>query len=662
MTRLGSRLLAALAVVSLSILAWGVTAGAHALRQSSFPDAGATLAKAPGEARVSFGEEPDPRLSSLHVLDTSGRDHTAGPTTVVPGQSLTLRVALGPLPEGVYTVSWRTVSRVDGHLAAGTFAFGVGVTPTAATSAGSKAARAPGPSGANLVSRWLVYTGLMLLVGGGAVSLVCFEDLKDRFAVLLAAGVVVATAGALGISADQLHSAGLGFSRLFDSPFAHQLLLRLVPVAVAALAVIAALVIRRTPGLRRGAMAAVVVLGVAGMWGDVGASHVAAARTLRWGRMAVQLTHFASAGFWVGGLAALLVGLPGLAPEGRARAARRFSTAALVAVGAIAGTGVQRAFDEVGSLHRLFHTTFGRWVLLKSVLLLALIALGALNRFRSVPAVSRTLRPLRAVARTELGLVAVVLVATGFLQGLAPPASVAASQVVRPLVLPGHDFGTTARVQLSVTPATAGFNQFRLTAVDYDTARPIDAAAASLRFRLPARPDLGESSLPLTRTAPGTYTAQGANLSIDGAWEVTVLIQQAAGGVEIPLSLATRQPPERIDVQCSAGTPCLYTLHLPGGRSVQTYLDPGRAGTHLTEFHLTFIQPDGSELPMTDATVAAGGPGQRVATALTVRRLDPVGHFVSDVLDAARGSYRFDVVGDTQTGEQLQGHFNLPVR
>src|SRR5207237_7062399 len=107
------------------------------------------------------------------------------------------------------------------------------------------------------------------------------------------------------------------------------------------------------------------------------ASHVAAARTLRWGRMAVQLTHFAAAGFWVGGLAALLIGLRGLGPESRARAARRFSTGALVAVAAIAGTGVQRAFDEVGSLHRLFHTTFGRWVLLKSALLLALVVLGA---------------------------------------------------------------------------------------------------------------------------------------------------------------------------------------------------------------------------------------------------------------------------------------------
>src|SRR5205807_4816120 len=130
------------------------------------------------------------------------------------------------------------------------------------------------------------------------------------------------------------------------------------------------------------------------------------------------------------------------------------------------------------------------------------------------------------LARTELLVVAVVLVATGFLQGLAPPASVAALAVVRPLVLTGHDFGTTVRVEADVSPGTAGFNRFRVTLRDYDSGAPVDAPAVSLRFRLPARPDLGESTLALPPAGPGVYAAQGANLSIDGAWEVTVVVQR----------------------------------------------------------------------------------------------------------------------------------------
>ena len=90
-------------------------ASAHALRQSSVPDDGADLQQPPATVTITFGEAPDPRLSSIQVLSTGGQQFQ-GPTQAVPGNSLELQVALvKPLPTGVYTVSWRTVSKVDGH-------------------------------------------------------------------------------------------------------------------------------------------------------------------------------------------------------------------------------------------------------------------------------------------------------------------------------------------------------------------------------------------------------------------------------------------------------------------------------------------------------------------------------------------------------------------
>jgi copper transport protein len=658
MTRSGSRRLLVLAAATVAVIAGGGAAQAHALRQSSFPDAGAALAQAPSEVRVTFGEQPDPGLSSLRVLDTAGHDDTAGPTQPVPGQPLTLRVSVRPLPNGVYTVAWRTVSRVDGHIAAGTFSFGVGVSPTGTAAPAATAARAPGPSLANVAARWLLYLGLMLLVGGAVVGLGCFPELTGPFLALLAGGAVVGSAGAAGVAWDQLRSAGLPLSRLFDSPFSHPLLARLLPAAAAGLIVVAVAVVERRR-LRRTGVALAGLLGVVAMWGDVEASHVAAAPTWRLGRMALQCLHFAAAGVWVGGLVTLLVGLRRTGPDERARPVRRFSTLALGAVVVLAATGLQRAFDEVGSIHRLVTATFGRYVLLKAGLLVVLVVLGALNRYRAVPAAGRTLRPLRRLARTELAVVAVVLVATGFLQGLAPPASVAAPTAVRPLVLTGHDAGTTVKAELDVSPGTAGFNQFRLTVRDYDSGAPVDAPAVTLRFLLPARPDLGESTLALPSTGPGTYTASGANLSIDGTWAVTVAVQRATGGVEIPLTLTTRQPPEQIDVQRYVGAPTLYTLHLPEGRSIQVYLDPGKAGVPVNEFHVTVVGPDSTELAVRDLTVSATPPGKTVASPLPVRRLDPLGHFVADVAGTTTGSYGFDVNATAATGEQLQGHFTV---
>jgi hypothetical protein len=374
--------------------------------------------------------------------------------------------------------------------------------------------------------------------------------------------------------------------------------------------------------------------------------------------MADQWGHFAAAGVWVGGLVALLVVVTTLARDERLRVAKRYSLAALCSIGVIAATGFQRAYDEIGSLHRLFHTGFGQWVVLKVVLLAFLVVLGAVNRYRSVPGVARSTGLLQRIGRGELALVAVVLLATGAIQGLAPPTTAAAPSV-HPLVLRGSDLGTTVRAKLSISPGAVGFNRFVLSLVDFDSGKPIDGSV-SLAFSFPERPDLGSSSLTLARTAAGVYSGQGANLSIDGTWNVVVTIQEASGGVQVSFTVTPRRPPERVSVQPQgAGLPTLYTIELPASQSVQTYLDPGHPG--FNEFHVTFIGADGQELPMA-ALSARATPPSGAAAALVVRRLDTIGHFVADLPDAVAGRYRFDIDASTATGSSISGAVTIPVR
>lgn len=661
MARFGSRLLVCVVAVVMVAAIGGGRADAHALRESSSPDAGTSVPTPPADVRVTFTEQPDPGLSSLKVLDSSGRDHATGKATPVAGEPQTLRVGLGDMATGVYTVSWRTLSEVDGHPATGSFSFGVGVKPTGlAASAG--AVRSPGPSVLSVAERWLLYAGLMVLVGGSIVMLCCFAAVSHRrFLLLLVAGVAAALVSAVGLCLDQLNSTGVELTRLFDSPFGRQLLARAVPLGFAVVAICYAFDAKK-PSARRLAVGAAALAGAVGMWGDVSSSHAAAAQALRPGRMILQWVHFMAAGIWVGGLAALLVGVFSLAPEARRRAVGRFSTLALGAVVLIAGTGALQAIDEVGSLSDLVDTTFGRLVLLKAGLLTLIIVLGAVNRYRSIPRVEGSLQPLRSVGIAELGLVAVVLVATGLLQGLAPPASVATAKTATPLTVTGHDFGTTVRVRLSARPGFAGFNEFGVAINDYDTSAPVEADGVSLRFRLPSRPDIGESTLALPRSGPGTYQASGANLSINGTWNVTILLERAGGGTEIPLSVTTRQQPQRLEVQRNKGIPDIYTVHLVDGRSVQSYLDPGKVGTHFNEFHATFLGADGQELAVRDASVTVTAPGQKKGVPLVVRRLDPAGHFVADLVDAVKGAYRFQITGTLEGGDLVEVRLESPVR
>ena len=660
------RAVAAVLVVAGAVLLRAAPALAHALPQSSDPSPGATLKQAPTTVTVTFGETPDPRLSLLQVLDSTGQNHTTGKTEPVPGDPKTLEVAVGHLGNGVYTVSWRTVSEVDGHLAAGTFAFGVGVTPTGAAATGSFATKAPGPSVASVVSRWLLYAGLMGLVGGVLLGVVCYRQLPRRLTFLLALGWAIGLLGAIGITVDARRAAHLAWSSVLGSSLGHQLLWRAVPLLVGAVPL--ALTLRAT---RRGkpptgrVVAAVVVSGVAGlaaMWGDVESSHAAASRTWRFARMFDQFAHFAAAGVWAGGLALLLLTLGAIDPSGRVRAVRRYSFAALCSVAVVAVTGFERAYDEVGTLHRLVDTAFGQYIDLKIGLLAILVGLGAYNRYRSIPSLAESPRRLQRIGRVELVALSGVLVATAILQGLAPPSTVAQG-TVRPLVLSGADFGTTVKVKLTISPDMAGFNLFTLTAADYDSGAPVADASASLVFDLRSQPDLGNSTLELKAIGPGKFQADGANLSIDGTWSITLTIERPGGGVQIPFTVTPHVPPVKLVVTPEpSGIPTLYTLELSAGRSVQNYLDPARPGG-INEFHATFIGPSGQEIPMATFSVTATGPSIPASNPrnLTTRRLDTIGHFVADLIDAVQGTYHFHYQGTTTGGTVIDETVSIPV-
>src|SRR6476661_1045537 len=83
-----------------ALLALAGPAGAHALPPSSSPSPGATLSTPPSKVTITFGERPDPKLSSISVLDSTGSSVTAGPTAS-SADPVTLEVPLKTLTGGV---------------------------------------------------------------------------------------------------------------------------------------------------------------------------------------------------------------------------------------------------------------------------------------------------------------------------------------------------------------------------------------------------------------------------------------------------------------------------------------------------------------------------------------------------------------------------------
>src|SRR5207253_1263085 len=146
-------------------------ASAHALVLSSDPAAGAVLVAAPSQVLVTFTEAPDPKLSSLQLLDSSGATVKTGPAQTVPGHPTELVLPLPSLPQGAYTVAWRTVSRVDGHVTGGSFSFGIGVPALTTGQQGTtNQTRSTPVRPLSVVGTWALAWGLILLVGAGVVG------------------------------------------------------------------------------------------------------------------------------------------------------------------------------------------------------------------------------------------------------------------------------------------------------------------------------------------------------------------------------------------------------------------------------------------------------------------------------------------------------------
>lgn len=657
------RLPAALAVLVLATLAWPGGVDAHARLTASDPAKGATLAGSPAAVTLTFTETPDVRLTSIRVLDISGADRASGPVSRVAGDELSVSVPLGDLPDGAYTVSWRTVSAVDGHISAGSFVFGVGTPPPTAGPAEPEAPASLSGSPPAIGARWLLYLGLVVLFGAAWVAVAVARREMPGLLGMAAGGWLLTAIGTAAVVGVQWAEAGAPIETILTTSLglaalARAISLLIVGAALGGLAVVPALAGRR--GWTAVAMAAAAAFSV-----DVALGHAAAGPT--WlPQIAAQSAHAIAAAAWVGGLGALLLVLRAAQPEERLPLARRFSSWAGVMLGVVAVTGAARAFAEIGTLDALTGTEFGRTVIAKSALLLGLAALGALNRYVTLRSAARVGRWLGRVGAAEAGVAIVILGLSAMLVNQSPPLSgggVPAPTPTagpQPLIVSGSDFGTSVKARLAITTGVPGTNAFDLALTDYDTGAAVDAGAADLRFEVTSVAGVAPATLDLTRTAAGRFSGSGTQLSIDGIWTVTATITVSGGAVEVPLIVPTVVPEQPVERLVTEGLPTIYTVQVGAAGSAQVYVDPGRGGPD--QLHVTFFDAAGNARPVDEVTVAAitsDGAGRL----LTPQLLEP-GHFVASI-EARPGPLVVDVVAGVRTGttsSRLHLHVTIEVQ
>jgi copper transport protein len=409
-------------------LAFPAAGSAHATLVRVVPEEGSVLAAGPRAVRVVFDD--DVRLGSgIKAIRNGGGSVLAGKPHVVGGRTLVVPLRQS-LQNGDYTVLWRVVSD-DGHTIAGVTAFGIGAgrqAPTAALTVGN------GPSTKDVVSRWLLFAGLLTAVGAAffrfAVGHVPLRVMLGSFLLVF-----------LGVSG-LLHDVPI--SSRFGGTMAAFALVSALGAVFAAIAPIYPVLEPVVFGL-----AFVLLPGpsIAGHALDRGRSPI---------EVAADVVHVAAASVWLGGLVAL--GLSLRAPGDHTRTLRRFSNIAVVSVGVLAATGVIRALSELDSVSQLWTTGYGRALLVKSALLAVLVVLGWINRFRLVP--RARVDGVRRNVAAELVLFAGLVAAVALLTDLRPgrDRGAAAATATGPPPLPAKDMVVQAQeagdlaVALAVRP------------------------------------------------------------------------------------------------------------------------------------------------------------------------------------------------------------------
>ncbi len=497
----------------------GIALG-HAQLVASSPGAGEVVAEAPEELRLVFTEPLESQVTSLDLRGPDGAPLLQRAGAPDPNDAFVLVAELPPLPDGAYSVTWRTLSAADGHTVEGFFSFGIGDPAAVGTiEPGGVSHNEAGPI--DVGGRLLTYVGVL-----GALGFATFHRVVLRtgpaprsLVRLFAAGLGLAGAATLVSAVANGLDAGEVTEYLFASRNGALQLARGVVALTGAGLVL--LVARRLAG----AVAAVAATGAVGLL--VAAGHTAALPGVA--PLLGGVVHVAGAGVWLGGVAALALMafrpslLVGSAPApAMGSLVPRFSALALVAIGLVGMSGIYAAWSQTGTLIEP-GTEYGRTLLAKSVVAGAALALGGLN-FLDGGRLRTWLGGFRRRAGAETLAGVVVLAITASLATISPTEG-ATGVGIR--AVPDAFGEVTPGMSMALLPGRPGVNRVAVTTTDA-------VAASNVQLQLVLdRPDTGTTTrVPLMSELAQGHEVHGEEAMTSGADDG--LVEWHADAVVLP--------------------------------------------------------------------------------------------------------------------------------
>jgi len=496
-------------------------ASAHAILESSSPEASALLASSPKEIRLDFDEQVEDTLGDIRVYDSEQREVSIGKTVRSASDVSIVSAEMPMLKNGVYVVVWRVVS-ADGHPVTGAFPFEIGTKSTGTSAALLEEVlnrtETTSPLGNPMSTlRLLGFLGLILLIG--CVSLLWRSPLlgNARVRKTLRYSSMFIAVSSLGLLLMQgPYTAGKSWGSLFDSVLIGDVLQTRLGLALFIRAICAVawglIALTASATVSRRWRIGVIATAVTTIATYATSGHQSAG-TLPGIFVPLGMIHLAAISTWVGALLALAV----VSKENNVEdEAKRFSQMATWSMPVVVVTGVVQGLHLLGGISTINETNFGKLLLLKTLLVGAVVVFGSkargklqLGGFSSIA----------KIIRWESTLVVLVLAVTSLMVAQSPNAtasksvSYSATKVQNGIV-----------AELSVAPAVVGTAEVHVILTPPGGSLT-PAKSVTVQFDLPSR---NIPAIPVSMTEIGPNHWIGiVQFPFSGAWNMNTRVSPA---------------------------------------------------------------------------------------------------------------------------------------
>ena len=496
-------------------------ASAHAILETSSPAPSALLASSPKEIRLDFDEQVEATLGDIRIYDSEQREVSKSNTVRSASDASVVTAEIPTLKNGVYVVVWRVVS-ADGHPVTGAFPFEIGTKSTGTSAALLEEVlnrtETTSPLGNPMSTlRLLGFLGLILLIG--CVSLLWHSSLlgNARVRKTLRYSSVSIAVSSLGLLLMQgPYTAGKSWGSLFDSFLIGEVMQTRLGLALFIRAICAfswgVLALTASASVSRRWRIGVIATAVVTIATYATSGHQSAG-TLPGIFIPLDMIHLAAISTWVGALLALAVVSKDNNVENEAK---RFSQMATWSMPVVVVTGVVQGLHLLGGISTINETTFGKLLLLKTLLVGGVVVFGSKARTKLQLS---GFSSIAKIIRWESTLVVLVLAVTSLMVAQSPnakpatPFSFSATKVQNNIV-----------AELSVVPALVGTAEVHVILTPPGGSLT-PAKSVTVQFDLPSR---SIPAIPVSMTEIGPNHWIGiVQFPFSGAWNMNTRVSPA---------------------------------------------------------------------------------------------------------------------------------------